>query len=76
MEPDFPKVISETIPNITVESAEEIINSAMQEAFGSSHVSPEKTKEALAAYKNSCILVYENLPIWKKWYFKYVKVYW
>ncbi len=76
MEPEFPEVIAEILPQLSIEEAEEIINSALQERFGNKHASPEKTKKALNAYKNSCIFVYEGLPIWKKFYFKYVKAYW
>ena len=75
MEPDFPEVVAETIPNLSIKEAEEIINSALQESFGNRHVSPERTKKALNAYKNSCIFVYKGLPMWKKLYFKYVKAY-
>lgn len=76
MEPEFPKVISSIVPKLTNEDAEKIMKYAFQEAFGNSHVSPKKTKETLKAYKNSCIFVYESLPIWKKGYFKYIKAYW
>ena len=76
MEPEFPQVISSVVPKLTNEDAEKIMKYAFQEAFGNRHVSPKKTKEALNLYKNSCIFVYEGLPIWKKGYFKYVKAYW
>ena len=76
MEPEFPQVISSVVPKLTNEDAEKIMKYAFQEAFGNSHVSPKKTKEALNVYKNSCNFVYEGLPIWKKGYFKYVKAYW
>lgn len=76
MEPEFPQVISSVVPKLTSEEAEKIMKYAFQEAFGNSHVSPEKTKEALNVYKNSCNFVYEGLPIWKKGYFKYIKAYW
>lgn len=76
MEPEFPEVIAEIVPQLSIEEAEELIKSALQERFGNKHVSPEKTKKALNAYKNSCIFVYEGLPMWKKGYFKYIKAYW
>lgn len=76
MEPEFPEVIAEIVPQLSIEEAEELIKSALQETFGNKHVSPEKTKKALNAYKNSCIFVYEGLPLWKKGYFKYIKAYW
>ena len=76
MEPEFPQVISDIVPKLSNEEAEKIVKYAIQEAFGNSHVSPIKTKETLNAYKKSCNFVYENLPIWKKGYFKYIKAYW
>ncbi|MDU5105384.1 transglutaminase-like domain-containing protein [Clostridium sp.] len=76
MEPGFPEVIAEIVPQLSIEEAEQLIKSALQETFGNKHVSPEKTKKALNAYKNSCIFVYEGLPMWKKFYFKYIKAYW
>lgn len=74
-EEDYAEQMTKTIKNISISEAKKFVNIANKSAFGNKPADRNEKQEALEYYKITADFVFEKINIFKKLYFKYIKVY-
>lgn len=74
-EPDFPEKLSELVDELSVSDISKFVNLANKAAFGNKPLEKEEHRTVYDYYVSTAVFVYGKLSFIKKFYFKYIKVY-
>lgn len=72
-EPNFSRKLSDLIPSVTTEDAEELIEQVKNAAYGPADA--QKPGVGWHVYLDTATALYGSLPWYKKWVFRYIKGY-
>ena len=75
IEEDYAEKLTKTIKNLNIAEAKKFVHLANKSAFGNKPADKNERQEAFEFYKITADFVYEKINIFKKLYFKYIKVY-